>query len=76
MCGPKATAWLSKQILPEDELLAVARHLREFDQLGEDPAVIEGELARSALAADRNPRRRLPSRRSHGASTSDFSGDF
>jgi transposase len=35
--------------LPEDERLAVERHLREFDRLGEDLKVIERDLARSAL---------------------------
>ena len=38
------------QVLPEDERLAVERHLREFDRLGEDLKVIERDLARSALA--------------------------
>ncbi len=42
-------AWLSKQVLPGDERLAVERHLREFDRLGEDLAVIERDLARSGL---------------------------
>jgi hypothetical protein len=32
--------------------LAVERHLREFDRLGEDLKVIERDLARSALADD------------------------
>jgi transposase len=36
--------------LPDDERLAVERHLREFDRLGEDLAVIECDLVRSALA--------------------------
>ena len=36
--------------LPEDERLAVERHLREFDRLGDDLKVIERDLARSALA--------------------------
>ncbi len=36
--------------MPEDERLAVERHLREFDRLGEDLKVIERDLARSALA--------------------------
>src|SRR5215213_3088774 len=50
LCGSKGRAWLSEQILPEDERLAVERHLREFDRLGEDLKVIERDLARSALA--------------------------
>ena len=36
------------QVLPEDERLAVERHLREFDRLDEDLKVIERDLARSA----------------------------
>ena len=35
--------------MPEDERLAVERHLREFDRLGDDLKVIERDLARSAL---------------------------
>ena len=34
LCGSKRRAWLNKQILPEDERLAVERHLREFDRRG------------------------------------------
>jgi transposase len=52
LCGAKGRAWLTKQVLPEDERLAVERHLREFDRLGEDLTVIERDLARSALADD------------------------
>ena len=50
LCGPRGRAWLSEQVLPEDERLAVARHLREFDRLGEDLKVVERDLARCALA--------------------------
>ena len=54
LCGSKGTAGLSKQVLPKDERLAIERHLREFDRLGdrlgEDLAVIACNLARSALA--------------------------
>jgi len=49
LCGPKGRAWLSEQILPGDERLAVERHLREFDWLGDDLRVI----ARSALADEK-----------------------
>src|SRR5208282_5672980 len=49
LCGASGRAWLFHQILPEDERLAVERHLREFDRLGEDLKVIERDLARSAL---------------------------
>src|SRR5215208_6754862 len=50
LCGPKGRAWLAEQVVPEDERLAIERHLREFDRLGEDLKVIERDLARSALA--------------------------
>jgi transposase len=50
LCGPKGRAWLGEQVLPEDERLAVERHLREFDRLGDDLRVVERDLARSALA--------------------------
>ncbi|KLK91704.1 transposase [Microvirga vignae] len=50
LCGPKGRAWLSEQILPDDERSAIERHLREFDRLVEDLRVIERDLARSALA--------------------------
>jgi transposase len=50
LCGASGRAWLFHQVLPEDERLAVERHLREFDRLGEDLKVIERALARSALA--------------------------
>ena len=32
LCSSKGRAWLNKQILPEDERLAVERYLREFDR--------------------------------------------
>ena len=34
LCGASGRAWLFHQVLPEDERLAVERHLREFDRLG------------------------------------------
>jgi transposase len=49
LCGASGRAWLFHQVLPEDERLAVERHLREFDRLGEDLKIIERNLARSAL---------------------------
>jgi hypothetical protein len=52
LCGPSGRAWLFNQVLPEDERLAVERHLREFDRLADDLKVIERDLARSALADD------------------------
>src|SRR6516165_8213405 len=56
LCGPTGRAWLSEQILPGDERLAVERHLREFDRLTDDLKVIERDLAQSALADDRATR--------------------
>ncbi len=50
LCGASGRAWLFHQVLPEDEQLAVERHLREFDRLADDLKVIERDLARSALA--------------------------
>ena len=50
LCGTSGRAWLFNQVLPEDERMAVERHLREFDRLAEDLKVIERDLARSALA--------------------------
>ena len=49
LCGASGRIWLFHRVLPEDERLAVERHLREFDRLGEDLKVIERDLARSAL---------------------------
>ena len=40
------------QPLPEDERLAIERHVREIDRLGEDLQGIERDLARHALACD------------------------
>src|SRR5258708_5446197 len=49
LCGASGRTWLFHQVLPEDERLAVERHLREFDRLGGDLKVIERDLAPSAL---------------------------
>jgi transposase len=51
LLGPKGRAWLLAQLLPPDEQDAVARHLREYDRLGEDLQMIDRELARDALAS-------------------------
>ena len=56
LCGAKGRTWLSVQHVPEDERLAIERHLREFDRLGDDLKVIERDLARSALADARAKR--------------------
>jgi transposase len=52
LCGGKGRAWLNAQVVPEDERLAIDRHIREFDRLGDDLRVIERDLARAALADD------------------------
>jgi len=49
--GRKGRAWLAEQGVPEDERLAIDRHLREIDRLGEDLKVIERDLARQALSS-------------------------
>ena len=56
LCGPKGRAWLSEQILPGDERLAVERHLRGFDRLTDDLKAIERDLAQSALSDERAKR--------------------
>lgn len=48
--GIKGRAWLLAQHLPEDELEALERHVREYDRLGDDLRVVERELARDALS--------------------------
>jgi transposase len=48
--GIKGRAWLLAQHLPEDELEALERHVREYDRIGDDLWVIERELARDALS--------------------------
>ena len=64
LCGPRGRSWLAAQIVPEDERLAIERHLREFDRLGEDLKVIEarprsfGLGGRGSEAADDDPGRR------------------
>src|ERR1700731_3254387 len=41
LCGASGRAWLFHQVLPEDERLAVERHRREFDRLGDNLKAIE-----------------------------------
>jgi transposase len=43
-------AWLARQPFPDDERIAIERHLRELDRLGEDRAVPDTAIAGSALA--------------------------
>jgi transposase len=48
--GVKGRTWLLAQHLPEDELEALERHVREYDRLGDDLRVVERDLARDALS--------------------------
>jgi transposase len=36
--------WLGRQLLPDDERAAIARHLRELDRLGEDLAALDRDI--------------------------------
>ena len=51
MLGGKGKSWLKAQWLPEDERLAVDRHVREIERLGDDLKVVERDLAQHALAS-------------------------
>ena len=42
-------AWLARQPLPDDEQIAIERHVRELDRLNEDLAMLDKEIAESAL---------------------------
>lgn len=42
-------AWLKRQPLPDDETMAIERHLRELDRLGEDLELLDREVAKNAL---------------------------
>jgi transposase len=59
--GRTGRAWLAAQVLPDDERLAIERHAREIDRLGEDLKIIERDLApggRQGEAADDGARHR------------------
>lgn len=45
----RGRVWLNAQPLPDDERLAVERHVRELDRLGEDLVVLDREIALGAL---------------------------
>jgi transposase len=40
----RGRAWLEKQVVPEDERAAIPG-IREIDRLGEDLAVLDGDIA-------------------------------
>lgn len=41
--------WLKRQPVPEDEQIAIERHVRELDRLGEDLAVLDRQIAESTM---------------------------
>jgi transposase len=41
--------WLTRQPLPDDERMAVDRHVRELDRLAEDLALLDREIAQVAI---------------------------
>ena len=47
--GASGRAWLAGQVLPEDERLAVERHVRTLDGLLADLRLVERDIARHAL---------------------------
>jgi transposase len=49
--GGLGRAWLARQPLPDDEVAAIGRHLRELDRLGEDLAVLDREVAQATADA-------------------------
>lgn len=42
-------SWLERQPVPDDERVAISRHARELDRMGEDLAAIDKEIAGEAL---------------------------
>lgn len=47
--GQRGRAWLDRQPLPDDEMAAIMRHLRELDRLGEDLVVLDREIAQTGM---------------------------
>ena len=47
--GRLGRVWLSRQVIPDDELAAIDRHLRELDRLGEDLVILDREIAQTAI---------------------------
>ena len=44
-----AATWLARQPVPDDERAAIERHVRELDRLAEDLAILDREIAETAL---------------------------
>jgi transposase len=49
----RGRAWLTRQVLPDDERMAIARHLREIDRLGEDLAELDANIAKDTITDPR-----------------------
>ena len=47
--GRLGRIWLARQVIPDDERAAIARHLRELDRLSEDLSVLDREIAQAAI---------------------------
>ena len=47
--GRLGRSWLARQELPDDELAAIERHLRELDRLGEDLELLDREIAEKVI---------------------------
>jgi transposase len=47
--GRLGRIWLSRQVMPDDERVAIEWHLRELDRLGEDLGVLDREIAQAAI---------------------------
>ena len=45
----RGRAWLERQPVPDDERVAIERHVRELDRLGEDLADLDREIALSVM---------------------------
>jgi transposase len=45
----RGRAWLTRQVLPDDERMAIARHMREIDRLGEDLAELDSDIAKDTI---------------------------
>jgi transposase len=47
--GRLGRSWLARQPLPSDEIMAIERHVRELDRLGEDLGVLDREIAQAVI---------------------------
>ena len=45
----RGRAWLMRQPVPDDERVAIERHVRELDRLAEDLTILDREIAESTL---------------------------